>query len=159
MVLTAATLTRQEHERLTADAGDWRRFVASGRPSECWPWIGSTHPKGYGEVFRRYGAGRRRVFRVHRLVWIAEYGAIPRGFQIDHRCRNKVCCNPRHLQLLTATDHARKSASEGWQNWVGDDARCRYGHAERYWYERYHTWRCRACIREQARARRAAKWR
>ncbi len=60
---------------------------------ECWLW-----PKvatiGYGYV------DGTRVY-VHRVVWEGFNGSIPKGFEIDHLCRNKACYRPSHLEPVT----------------------------------------------------------
>ncbi len=38
---------------------------------------------------------------VHRVVWTHYNGYIPPKKQIDHRCENRLCCNPLHLQMVT----------------------------------------------------------
>ncbi len=48
----------------------------------------------------------------HRLVWERACGAIPQGYEVDHTCRNRACCNIRHLQLLTRADHLDKTNRE-----------------------------------------------
>jgi hypothetical protein len=62
----------------------------------CWVWQGGKQGKGYGVV--NYDG---RAWLTHRLVYEAEKGPIPDGLQIDHLCRNRVCCNPNHLEAVT----------------------------------------------------------
>lgn len=45
----------------------------------------------------------------HRLVWEKTKGTIPEGYEIDHLCRNRACCNIKHLQMLEGSEHAIKS--------------------------------------------------
>lgn len=52
--------------------------------------------------------GRRPLVMFHRLVWEKTYGSIPEGFEVDHLCRNRACCNIKHLQVLEGTEHTIK---------------------------------------------------
>lgn len=52
--------------------------------------------------------GRKPLVMFHRLVWEKSYGKIPEGYEIDHICRNRACCNIKHLQMLEGSDHAIK---------------------------------------------------
>ena len=44
----------------------------------------------------------------HRYVWEQAYGKIPDGYEIDHICKNRACCNLEHLQMLEGGEHAKK---------------------------------------------------
>jgi DNA-binding XRE family transcriptional regulator len=59
---------------------------------ECWPWLG-TRSGRYGTV----PIGRNQHDYVHRVVYQQEYGPIPKGYNIIHRCRDGMCVNPRHV--------------------------------------------------------------
>ena len=52
--------------------------------------------KGYGSV----GLNGSTVL-VHRYVWEQANGKIPEGLEIDHQCRNRACCNVKHLRAVT----------------------------------------------------------
>ena len=52
--------------------------------------------------------GRKPLVMYHRLVWEQAYGEIPEGYEIDHLCRNRACCNLAHLQMLEGHEHAIK---------------------------------------------------
>lgn len=65
--------------------------------SDCWFWQGAVQSKGYGSV-----GHQGRVWSTHRLAYELLIGPIPDGLQIDHLCRNRRCCNPAHLEPVTA---------------------------------------------------------
>lgn len=81
--------------------------VEVDRVTGCWNWTGRVSD-GYGNV-RHQG----RLERSHRIAFAWIYGPIPRVEnrtskrahvpQLDHVvCQNRRCCNPAHLELVTA---------------------------------------------------------
>lgn len=46
-----------------------------------------------------------RHMKAHRVVWQAERGEIPSGFQVLHDCDTPSCLNIDHLHLGTLTDN------------------------------------------------------
>jgi hypothetical protein len=66
-------------------------------PGRCWTWNGAVTSRGYGSC-----SHSGRVWSTHRLAYELLIAAIPEGLQIDHLCKNKLCCNPRHLEPVTA---------------------------------------------------------
>lgn len=66
---------------------------------------------GYVRVYAGRGE-HPRMQLMHRIVWTKEMGEIPKGFELDHICRNRRCCNTKHLQLLTVSEHKSKTNRE-----------------------------------------------
>lgn len=73
-------------------------------PDECWPWDGGTNKDGYGQ----FRAGPT-VVQAHRVAYVLLVGQIPRGYHIDHLCKNRLCCNPSHLEAVTQLENNRRS--------------------------------------------------
>lgn len=65
------------------------------KTASCWVWTGRTNNCGYG-MFYNNG-----IKYVHRISWEIHNGEIPEDKEINHICRNRVCVNPKHLELLT----------------------------------------------------------
>lgn len=84
----------------------WSR-VSVGNDTECWPWI-ARHNKqtGYAEVD---ASGRARRELAHRVAYQLMRGPIAPGLEIDHLCRNRLCCNPAHHEPVTKTENGRRS--------------------------------------------------
>lgn len=68
----------------------------------CWNWNRGTGD-GYGFV-RLDG----RQHRVHRAVWHQLVGSLPSHVPLDHTCRNRLCCNPEHLEPVTIAINNRR---------------------------------------------------
>ncbi len=91
-------------QSLINDRLDGRIVVGKG-DDPCWEWIGARGAGG------RYGilmVGRRPKY-VHRLMYERMIGSIPQRLVIDHLCRNTVCCNPAHLEVVTARENAKRA--------------------------------------------------
>ena len=63
----------------------------------------ALNPDGY---FRKSIEGKPVMY--HRYIWELTNGMIPEGYEIDHMCKNRACCNIAHLQMLTVTEHRSK---------------------------------------------------
>ena len=48
-----------------------------------------------------------KPYFLHRIVYEIFYGNRPKGFVVHHMCRNKTCVNPRHLKLMTISEHGK----------------------------------------------------
>jgi len=74
---------------------------------DCWIWQGGMSARRYGQL-----GWRNKLWRVHRLMWVLFYGAIPEGLFVCHHCDVPLCCNPEHLFLGTSKDNMRDAASK-----------------------------------------------
>ena len=66
----------------------------------CWLWQGVKGRGGYGK-FRDHG----KTTLAHRYAYRKFIGEIPTGLELDHLCRTRECCNPRHLEAVTAQEN------------------------------------------------------
>jgi hypothetical protein len=66
---------------------------------------------------------------VHVAVYELLVGAVPEGLQLDHLCRVRHCCNPRHLEPVTGKENVRRGIVSAYQRsiplWM---THCRRGH-------------------------------
>lgn len=71
--------------------------------TRCWIWTGAKQPEGYG---RTWVNGKK--ISTHRAVYELLVGPIPEGLDLDHLCRNRACCNPKHLEPVTRSENLRR---------------------------------------------------
>lgn len=81
--------------------------VAIDPETGCWNWLGALNKDGYGQC--RVG---RRIEYTHRLSHAVFKGPIPRGLHVDHRCSNRRCCNPDHLEAVEQQENNRRAAAK-----------------------------------------------
>ena len=72
------------------------------RGPDCILWQGGQS-MGYGII----NGGSGQPMRVHRFVYLAFVGSIPRGrdFHVHHKCGTKLCINLDHLEVIEAGTH------------------------------------------------------
>ena len=73
--------------------------------SGCWTFTGSNDGRGYGQVHIN-----GKTSRPHRFMYEYFCGPIPEGLEIDHLCRNTMCCNPWYLEPVTGAENKRSAA-------------------------------------------------
>lgn len=92
----------------------------------CWNYTGGLDKDGYGIITgdktdERLADGRakRQQFRVIRLIYEREHGPIAAHEHVRHKCDNRACWNPAHLEKGSA-----------WQNIQDKVARNRQARGE-----------------------------
>lgn len=75
---------------------------------QCWNWTGSKNEAGYGMI--KIG---ERMMLAHRAMYETYRGAIPDNLVIRHKCDNRACCNPNHLEVGTRQDNMRDVDERG----------------------------------------------
>lgn len=82
-------------------ASDW--FWSQVQKGEgCWLWRGPLRAGGRPVCITPRG---KRVL-VHRLAVLLSGGTIPTGYEVHHRCRNRLCVNPAHLHVCDRGEHS-----------------------------------------------------
>ena len=83
--------------------------VAIREEDECWLWQAAKHEYGYG--YFNIGGGMRLA---HRVSWELEYGSIPYGKYVLHKCIDTpACVNPYHLYLGDQLDNCSDMRNQG----------------------------------------------
>ena len=79
----------------------------------CWEWQGTLR-NGYGRmIVGSRTDGTRRSESAHRVSYMLNYGGIPDGMDVCHKCDNPCCINPEHLFVGTRKDNIADREAKG----------------------------------------------
>lgn len=87
--------TKKEIQYRITDAGCW----------EC-----TSHSTSNGYPVHTVS---RRLIYLHRETYEQIYGTIPHGMVVRHKCDNRLCINPHHLELGTVADNVNDRVLRG----------------------------------------------
>lgn len=138
---------REEFDKLPY--GIWLRTRFS---EGCWLWLGATMANGYGRF-----AVQRRARLVHRVAYEHLRGKIPDGLTLDHKCRQRNCINPDHLEPVTNRDNILRGGGVSARN--ARKTHCDHGHefTPANTYVNRGQRLCRLCRRDASRKLRAQR--
>ena len=86
---------------------DYERFVSKftvDLETSCWNWDGYINHAGYG-MFRvgdKVGSAHRSSYEIF------SGQVVPGDMHVDHLCRNKVCVNYLHTEVVTPGENQRR---------------------------------------------------
>jgi hypothetical protein len=55
------------------------------------------------------------TIRLHRLIYMKYHGPVPEGMIVRHKCDNRLCVNPEHLELGTKNDNVQDAVARNRQ--------------------------------------------
>lgn len=124
-----------------------------GLQGHCRVFLGHKGKNGYGQV-----SLNGKLVLVHRYCWELANGPIPQALLIDHQCRNRGCCNPDHLRVVTKrVNNIENSVSPFAANCA--KTHCCRGHefTEQNTGVHHGRRRCKACHRDEERKANATR--
>lgn len=135
MVLKIKEIPIFSHEKLLSK-------IVINKENNCWEWGGTINTGGYG-IFNI----KEKGYRTHRLTYSLFIGNADVNLLIDHICRNRSCCNPEHLRLVTHKENVTEN-SESVASINKNRINCKNGH------EFNDKRRCKTCLKERSAKRR-----
>lgn len=124
-------------------------------PSGCWESTLRKNACGYVQV--NFSSFKKQP-GLHRYVFQSFFGPVDRELVLDHKCRNRACCNPNHLRVVTkGVNTMENSLSLG--AIYKPRMECKNGHEYKpgSFYLRKNARICRACRVDICRRYRARK--
>jgi hypothetical protein len=91
---------------ITVDPDEFYSRCMPEPNSGCWIWVhGRSRRNNYPGFYQ---------WRAHRVSWIInKKQQIPKGLFVCHHCDNKLCINPKHLFVGTASDNMIDKVKKG----------------------------------------------
>lgn len=117
----------------------------------CWEWTGALNSRNYGCIAV---TGVSQL--AHRVAYTLLVGPIPGGLEIDHLCRNTVCCNPSHLEPVTQYQNVHRRPDIRKTHCIRGHAMTPENIIMKY-RGTHEMWNCRECTNAAARRRRAER--
>lgn len=83
-----------------------------GPNGDCWIYTGASHVAGYGMI-NKSGSKASDITTAHAYSWEVEYGPVPEGEFVLHRCDYPPCVRPDHLFLGSHQDNMDDMNAKG----------------------------------------------
>ena len=128
--------------KMRLDNPTFNRFIVKlDKSGKCWIWKAYKNKYGYG-VFRF----NKKMGLAHRFAFIYYVRELLPKETVDHKCFNRACCNPKHLQALSHKDNVERSTKRNRLKPF-----CRHGHDQKKhgYIDCTGAKRCIICRREQ----------
>lgn len=120
----------------------WNRITVNSETG-CWESTLSLNAQGYTQV-----RWKGRTMRLHRLIYTHLVGPVPLDIHLDHLCRNRACCNPRHIEPVSGRENVMRG--DGFASVNANKTHCPRDHeydARNTYHDSTGARRCRQCAR------------
>jgi len=101
------------------------RFLSKIRVSAsgCWEYLEYKNKDGYGQFYHN----KKQVLS-HRFIYEYCFGDLNPDLTINHKCRNRACSNPIHLEQITIKENIMDNNSESIAKRNKEKTHCVHGH-------------------------------
>lgn len=129
----------------------WSKVQVSTN-KHCWLWRAGKFISGYGEF-----SLNNKPYLAHRVAYEIFFDKkIPKNLELHHICKNRLCVNPDHLELVTRKEHVSKTDHSNNGENSRKKTRCPRGHLLsgsnlRKYALKLGKRSCRMCFNEQNR--------
>ena len=100
--------------QLTAEERFWCKVDQNGpipvyNPSlgPCWLWTAAVSKNGYGNFYAGKDAENKWP-GAHKFSYELEFGPVPKGLEVEHLCRVRLCVRPSHFEAVTTKENLRR---------------------------------------------------
>lgn len=93
----------------------WSKVGFTANPNCCWEYNGTINKGGYGYIDFIHEEKRIKL-KAHRLSYFLTNKKDPVGYVVMHKCDNRKCCNPKHLELGSDNDNLQYCKNKGRNN-------------------------------------------
>lgn len=101
------------------------------KTESCWIWgasvTNSSRPHLAPRWYGRFVINGKSDY-AHRVSYKLFNGEIPKKMQIDHICRNTLCVNPKHLEVVTARENTVRGDAPNLLRKLRTKTHCLNGH-------------------------------
>lgn len=94
-----------------------------GLNDSCWIWGGYVQNAGYGQM-----STYKKTYLAHRWAYQFFRGGLDPKLTLDHKCRNKICVNPFHLEQVTRVENIQRAPISGVAKNESTKTHCPKGH-------------------------------
>lgn len=85
--------------------------VEMNGPGDCWQWPGKPNPSDgypYMTTLRPFQWQNAMPYRIAYRLFRDE---IEDGLSVDHLCRNRMCVNPDHLEVVSMIENVKRASA------------------------------------------------
>ena len=93
----------------------------------CIVWTGWLNHNGYGE-FTITKNTIKKHYRAHVVAYELKYGKVLEGYIVHHKCYNRKCINPDHLEPKTIEENLMDDSSRALAKLNKIKTHCKRGH-------------------------------